>query len=294
MSTQPSADDALIRRLRILLEVIRTGGVSDAARALGVSQPAITNQIRSLETDLGLTLFRRTGRRLVVTDKGAQIAETARRLLGELSLGLDTIRDAARGAEAQIRIGFSAPHTALRAAQTFRASDPGTRLIFRAANTTDLFEALDRYELDIIMIGLDAPRTRYHCQLYERQHLTALFPADHPLASDAPLTLTELASLPIVLREEGSFTRWIATDAFKRAGLVPYIATTIATREAVAEATLRGFGIGLVLSSEQPHSQGLRCRPITPTIDAADYLVCHLSALSYPPVARFLDAARPG
>ncbi|MFO7921972.1 MAG: LysR substrate-binding domain-containing protein [Nioella sp.] len=286
-------DDALLRRLRLLLRVVDCGGVGEAAREIGISQPAVSSQIKRLESDLGVSLFRRSGRRLTLSDQGAALVPVLRRGLGELSMTLNAVRDIARSRAAPLRFGFSAPQIALDAAEVFRKADPRTRLELRAANSTDLFAALDSYDLDIIMIGLPAPRAPYHCQLYQRQYMTVLVPVGHALAGHRAITLAELATEPIVLREPGSYTRALLIEAFEAAGLAPRIAFEVATREAVTEAVRRGFGLGPVLDREAPVSPDLACIPLDECrIVGDDYLACHASALHYGPVRRFLAANR--
>lgn len=283
-------DETLLRRLKIFMAVVETGGVGDAARRLGISQPAVSTQIKHLEASLGTPLFRRTGRKLAVNARGEEVAALLRRGLWELSNTLNAVRELSRSARAPLRFGFSAPQIALEAAETFQRTDPGTVLELTAANTGTLFSALDAYELDIIMIGLQAPRAPYHCQFYQRQHLAVMLPRAHPMARRRSLALAELADLPVVLREPGSYTRALMLGACRDAGLTPRIAFEVATREAVSEAVRRGFGVGPVLSREAAKGGDLVTVPVDGgRLVADDYLVCHQSALNYGPVRRFFQ-----
>ena len=286
-----SIDEASLRRLRVFLAVVETGGVGEAAQSLGVSQPAVSSQIKRLEAALGVSLFRRSGRRLTLSEHGHDIAAVSRRGFGELALTLNAVRDIARAQGAPLRFGFSAPQIALDAADTFRRAYPHTALELRAANSTELFAALDAYELDVILIGLRAPRPPYHCQFFRRQSISVIVPKAHPFAKRRSVSLRDLAQEPIVLREQGSFTRALLTEAFDKAGLRPQIAFEVATREAVTEAVRRGFGIGPVLNREAPQSRDLRIVTVAGgTIIGDDYLVSHASALHYGPLRRFFAA----
>jgi len=287
-------DDSTLRRLRVFLAVVDAGGVGDAARMLGVSQPAVSTQVKRLEADLGVSLFRRSGRRLAVSEQGRDIAAVLRRGFGELALTLGAVRDIARSGTAPLRFGFSAPQIALDAADVFRRADPRTALELRAANSATLFSALDAYDLDVIMIGLRGPKPPYHCQFYRRQSISVIVPKAHPLAERTSVSLPELGDEPIVLREPGSFTRALLMEAFEAALLRPRVAFEVATREAVAEAVRRGFGVGPVLDQEAPRSDDLQTVTLEDgRIVGDDYLVCHASALHYGPVRRFLAANRP-
>jgi DNA-binding transcriptional LysR family regulator len=203
------------------------------------------------------------------------------------------VRDIARSRAAPLRFGFSAPQIALDAAEVFRNADPRTRLELRAANSTELFAALDSFDLDIIMIGLPRPKLPYHCQFFQRQCIVVMVPSSHSLADRSSISLEELAREPIVLREQGSYTRALLIEAFEAKGLTPHIAFEVATREAVAEAVRRGFGLGPVLDHEAPLSSDLRKVDVEHgKIHGDDFLVCHASALHYGPVRRFLAANR--
>jgi len=285
-------DDVLLRRLRVFLAVVDHGGVSAAARDLQISQPAVSTQIKRLEAELGTSLFRRNGRRLIPNEQGAEIARILRQGLNELSATLNSVRDVSRARPAPLRFGFSAPQIALEAADIFRRADPHTVLELKAANSSDLLRALDAYELDVIMIGLAQPRPPYHCQFFLRQFITVMVPPDHTFAARDTVSLQDLAREPIVLRESGSYTRALLMTAFANMGLTPRIAFEVATREAVAEAVLRGFGIGPVLNGEAPSTGQLTSVALEDgALVADDYLICHASSLNYGPVKRFLAAS---
>ncbi len=284
-------DLALLRRLQVFRAVVERGGVGDAARALSISQPAVSTHVRNLEAELGASLFRRTGRKLVVNERGAELLSVLPKGFWELRKTLNSAREVAGAVNSPLRFGFSAPQTALEAAQLFRKQDATTRLDLRVANTADLFEALDSYQLDIIMIGLDHPAPDYACQFFKRQHVSVMLPRDHRLARDKDISLKHLAQLPLVLRESGSFTRKVLLAAFETAGLSPQIAFEVATREAVAEAVRRGFGVGPVLNEEAERSPELALLSVEDrTIHSSDYLVCHKDSMRYGPIRRFLQA----
>ena len=187
-------DDALLRRLRVFKTVVDCGGVGEAARALGVSQPAVSTQVLRLEDHLGVSLFRRTGRRMIVTDQGREVAEILQDGLDEVSRMLNAVRDASRAQTAVLRFGFSAPQIALDAAARFQQVDSRTKLELRAANSHDLLEALYHHELDVIMVGLPVPKARYHCQFFRRQIVGIQVPVTHEFARHTSIALPDLAA----------------------------------------------------------------------------------------------------
>jgi DNA-binding transcriptional LysR family regulator len=92
------------------------------------------------------------------------------------------------------------------------------------------------------------------------------------------------------LREQGSYTRALLESALAEAKIIPNIAFEVSTREAVAEAVRRGFGLGPVLDGEAPRDGDLALVPLAGgAIVADDYLVCQASSMNYGAVRRFLS-----
>lgn len=282
--------DISMRRLRVFLVVADLMSVSKAARQLRVSQPAVTQQLRALEDSLGTRLFTRGGRALALTEAGRKALQVSRELLTHVDGSLAQLRQAARGEGLTLRMGFTAPHTALPAARAFRARHPESVLRLTAANTVALFEKLDNLELDVILVGFDAPVERYHCRQIYKQELRVIMPAGHPLSGRGDMALRDLCREPLVVREEGSYTRQLLFDAAARQGLEPIIAYEIASREAVNEAVAQGFGIGTVLSLERPQDPRLLSASLEKgTITGYEYVVCHRDLANVPPLSLFLE-----
>lgn len=282
------SDETIIRRLRVFLAVVDAKGFSGAARRLGVSQPAVTQQVRALEDALQTRLFARLGRTVILTDTGRRAAAVAREML----MQIDGAFTALRGVSAQplaLRIGFSAPQIAMPVASRFKASYPTIGLQFVAANTAELIELLRASELDVIFVGLQSPLSRFHCRLMFDQPLVAIVPLDDPWAGRSSVTLAELCARPSIVREAGSFTRQVLFEAAAGAGLVPEIAYDFASREAACEAVAQGLGISTVLRRECPHDSRIVQVPIEEgTIAGGEFLVTYKSAARLPPVSNLL------
>jgi DNA-binding transcriptional LysR family regulator len=281
-------DETVIRRLRVFLAVVDGKSFSGAARRLGVSQPAVTQQVRGLEDALQTRLFSRLGRTVMLTDAGRRAATVAREML----MQIDAAFTALRGVSAQplvLRIGFSAPQIAMPVASRFKASYPTIGLQFVAANTSELIELLRASELDVIFVGLQAPLSRFHCRLIFNQPLVAIVPLDDPWAGRSSITLDELCLRPSIIREAGSFTRQVFFEAAAKAGHVPEISYDVASREAACEAVAQGLGISTVLKRECPHDNRIAQVPIEDdTVAGGEFVVTYKSAARLPPVANLL------
>ncbi len=288
--TGNSGDDLFFRRLRIFLDVVENMSVSAAARRLGVSQPAVSQQIRVLEEMLGAKLFNRLGRELSLTETGRKTVLVARRLVGEVDDALTNLRKSTQEQKFHLRLGFSAPQIALPIARNFKQQFPGASLEFVNANSDRLFEKLRRFELDAIFVGLPEPHSAYECISLLRQPLIAIASHDHPFARNDETTIRELCTIPLIFRESGSYTRRLFFDAAYARGFEPTIGYEIASREATFEAVVLGLGVGTVLEHEAPAHANIKRIPIERGVVAAtEYVVCHRELSLVPPVALLLD-----
>ena len=286
-------DEVVLRRLRVFLAVVDAMSITGAARRLRVSQPAVTQQIRALEDDLRVRLFNRLGRSLALTDAGRKAVLVARELVNHVDDALANLRDAMRDQGLIMRIGFSAPQTALPAARAFHAFYPAATMELIAANTTTLFERLNQFDLDVILVGLEQPVEGYHCHLLVEQPLVAIVPQGPRWLGEQDLSLQMVCEEPLIIRERGSYTRQILLDAAAARGLEPRTSFEIATREAVNEAVAQGLGAATVLDVERPRDPRVSRIPIERgCILGREFVVCHKDLVNMPPISHFMEVLR--
>jgi LysR family transcriptional regulator, carnitine catabolism transcriptional activator len=263
-----------LRQLRAVVAIVDHGGFTRAAAALHVAQPSLSQTVRTLETELGVELFHRTGRRVTLTAAGEALLEPARRAL----------RDADTAREAAVEVaGLVAGHVDVVALPTL-AVVPVAELVgrFRRAHpavTVRLTEPEDpaalvamlrdgRSELGFTELPLadDDLETRV---LADQRYDAVLPPGSSaPDAVSAPIPLQRLAGLPLVTTPPGTSTRHLADDAFTGAGLRPTIAVETSHREVIVPLVLAGAGAALL-----PHelaadaaARGAEAHPVRPAI----------------------------
>ena len=120
-----------LRHLRYFIVVAEEQNVTRAAERLHVSQPPLSRQIRDLEDELGVELFRRTGRSLALTEAGKIFLIEARAVLLRVDKAVETVRTVARGDRGSLRIGYAPSLTAEflpRSLRLFEAERPGVRV----------------------------------------------------------------------------------------------------------------------------------------------------------------------
>lgn len=199
-----------LRHLRALAAIGDEGTITDAARAVGISQPALSRTLDQLETRLGTRLVERTTRSLALTEAGQRLWERAHRILHQVD---DALREVAGGPR-PLRIGFAwasfGEHTVplLRA---WRQAHPDTPVQMHRHDDPE--SALYRGEVDAALVRTmpTAGGSLNSAELYQERRLAAV-PENHPLADGDSVTPADLADQPVVL---------CATAATTRAGLWP-------------------------------------------------------------------------
>ena len=236
-------------QLRAFHAVASEGGFTRGALRLGISQPAVTVQVRAFEERYGVLLFRRLGQRVELTESGRDLWQRTRRVFAELDDMEELMASAGELRVGRLEIGADGPFSVMDLLAGFIRHYPGIRVAVRIGNAARVLADLRETRTDLAVLNLIEPDAELHAQTLYRDRIVAVLPADHPRAGRR-IELTELAELPLVLREPGSATRALLLQALDRAGIAPRIALELGSREAVREAVLAGLGVGVVFERE--------------------------------------------
>ena len=284
-------------QLRAFHAVASEGGFTRGASRLGISQPAVTVQIKALETAYGLQLFRRQGQRTELTEFGRELWLRARGLFAQLDDLEGLLASAGSLRVGRLELGADGPFAVMDLLAGFIARHPGIRVAVRMGNAARVLADLEEGRTDLAVLNLIAPRPDLEALALGRDRIVAFVAATHPWAARRAVTLKELAAEPLILREPGSATRALLLAALQHASLTPRVALELGSREAVREAVLAGLGVGAVFEGELVADPRLR-RVI---IDRADLgaevvLACLAERRSLRAVEAFfaLAAERPG
>ncbi len=240
-----------LSQLTSFLRVAETGNLSAAARELGLSQPAVSQQLRSLEEYLGVPLFERTRRRLVLTGAGQVLARRGRELLALARQTEEAVRQAGRGdtlhlAASSIPGEFLLPDLVRR----FRDTHPDTAVQLSIGDTRTAWEQLSRGAADLAAVGAlpEAPGT-WQAHPFREDRLVLVVPPDPPWVGRAAVPPAALAGEPLVWREAGSGTRRTAEEFLAAQGVRPdelSIACAVESNEACLSAVAAGLGISIL------------------------------------------------
>jgi DNA-binding transcriptional LysR family regulator len=258
-----------LRRVRTFVTVAEQGSVSKAALRLHISQPGLSRQLQELQQELGLRLFDRIGRRLVLTAEGEQLLGSCRNLLGHASSISEHAQLLKLGDTGTLKVGAS-PIQIETALSTFlpryaeRYPNVQVKLIETAGVNT--LAMLERGEIHLGIALIDAVQADdRHFAIYPVRPLE-LMAACHPsfpLGSNSTIEISQIASHPLLLWDT-SFSGRNKFDAICRlAGIKPNIlieSRAEHTKLALAEA---GLGVAIISTTVQTHRYNLRTVRIT-------------------------------
>lgn len=239
--------------LRTFVTIVEQGGFSAAARALDISQPAVSQQVRCLETELKVALIRR-GRQGVtgVTACGQALLDFAHSTLAAydaLLEELDRRRDVVAG---KLRLAASTTPGEYLAPQlmaNFRTQHPDVEVQVTVGDTADVVRQVLAGECDLGFIGASIERPGLVLEHLATDQIVLAVYAGHPFAEREQVSWNEVLTQPLIVREEGSGTRHTVEQALAAQGkaLPPQSATLIlGSTQAVVQAIRDRLGIGFV------------------------------------------------
>lgn len=262
------APHVTLRQLRVLLAVAEHGGFGRAGDDIGLSQPAVSQAIRSLEAELGAKLLDRTTREVVLTAAGQSLVAPLRRVLGELDGVLDEARGLGAAARGIVHIA-SAPTISgglmpqVLAAARERYPDIQVRLSDQAQQLA--IEGVRDGAVDFaVLVGMEAADPLIEQQALFNERFVLVCPAGHALADRPELRLQDVAGWPLVLLDHSSGSRPLIDRAFARAGVALQVAIDVGHPATAFRMVQAGLGVSVLpaLSLPVPDANALRAVPL--------------------------------
>lgn len=255
MGQHYSYKDIQLPQLRGFCLAATSRSFTAAAKALGLSVPAVWQQVRALERELGATLLRREGAKVAVTDEGRLLLE----LVQPHVSGLDSLARLfeSRKAELPQKLTVVSNHAFMAyhlpaVVQEFSRRHPGILLRLRAdIRPAELSQMLEQGEADLGVFPYDPgePRSKYlqYDDLYEMR-LFLLTAKDHPLVRKKKFALADVVQYPMVLEPEGSLTRKVMERLLGRQELANdiHIVTESTTLDIIRRYVALGVGISFM------------------------------------------------
>jgi len=190
-----------LRHLRYFVAVAEELHFRRAAEQLHVAQPAVSEQIRKLEAELGVQLFARTQRSVALTPAGAAMLDEARRVLTQAEVARRAARSAHERSLGRLRIGYlpdALPTAVPRLLRRFAAAAPGIRVTLETGAARRLLDDVRQQRLDLAVLCLPAPVSGLRVVGIGQESTVAAVPEDHPCANEAEIALGGLEHTRLV------------------------------------------------------------------------------------------------
>jgi DNA-binding transcriptional LysR family regulator len=234
-----------IRQLRFFTAIVDYGTMTAAGKALHISQPPLSAQIKLLEEELGCTLFDRTTRKMELTEAGRLLYQRAVAILDQCSSAQNEMADFLSGGTGTLRIGVisSIANTlCLEWIKKFTKTHPGLRFELREGNTFAMLEAVRAGEVELAFVRKPFPQGELECRVLRRDTFCAAGVKKY-LPKNGKFPVKKLEGCPLII-----YRRWedAIRNAFREAGIRPQIFCVADDARTVTGMAEEGFGVALV------------------------------------------------
>ena len=238
-----------IRQLKAFLAIAEAKTFTAGARRVNVTQAAISMQIRQLEDEVGLSLFTRTPRRVILTEAGEYLLERARKILREHDSALAEIAEVAGAEYGRLRIGSASGTFAMQQLpvimKQLKEKFPNSELSVASGTSQKLIDRMMHGEIDTAFISLPVDNTNVTCESLFSDEIVAIAHPKHPLAKEKYISAATLAGENLILGERGGNTRRMIDEFFAAANVKPNIAMELSRQEAVTQMVEQNLGVGM-------------------------------------------------
>lgn len=238
-----------IRQLKAFLAIAEAKTFTAGARRVNVTQAAISMQIRQLEDEVGLPLFTRTPRRVILTEAGEYLLDRARKILREHDSALAEIAEVAGAEYGRLRIGSASGTFAMNQLPNIlaqlRGKFPNAELTVSAGTSQTLVDKMMHGEIDMAFVSLPVDNLNVSTESLFSDEIVAIAHPKHPLAREKFISAATLAGEKLILGERGGNTRRMIDEFFQAANVKPNITMELSRQEAVTQMVEKGLGVGM-------------------------------------------------
>jgi DNA-binding transcriptional LysR family regulator len=280
------------------VKVVETQNLSRTAEEIGLSQPAVTKQIQALEEMYGVLLLERSGRRLKTTEAGETLYSCARDIIKAVEKTEKAMEEVSESRRGTLYIGASTiPGQYILPAfiKQFKDRFPNVTISMDIADTERIFNRIADRELDVGVVGGWTNNRKVDGFVWLEDDLVVIVPAEHPLATQEHIDLSDLLGEKWIMREKGSGTRRAIEDIFNAQGIKLEdldICLEAGSTGAVLAAVESGMGISIISQWALKPSEGrygLACIKFTARESRRFYIIYPHQKSRRKTVINFLD-----
>jgi DNA-binding transcriptional LysR family regulator len=237
-----------LRQMRVFSMVARQLSFTRAARELHLTQPAVSQQVKLLEAEVGLPLFEQVGRKVHLTAAGAELLRYADQLgdvLREASESLAAMRGLTRGV---LKLGAvsTAMYFTPSLLSAFTAEYPQVTIKFSIGNRLEAIAQLAGNDVDLVIMGRSPRELDTIAEPFAKHPFVIIASPSHPLAGKRRIRLKQLAGENFVIREEGSGTRASMEHVFRDRGVTFRASMEAGSNETIKQSVMAGMGISFI------------------------------------------------
>lgn len=246
-----------MKQLRYFVAVAEHLHFSKAANTLGLAQPALSQAIRRLENELGVTLFERSSRSVRLSDMGQALLPRARSLLSHAATSEREIRELAGLQRTRLRVGASGTIAAFMLPdllRSYRSRFPDPRLEIVQRRTEGVIALVESGELDVGIVRLPFRSTHLNVTPLRTENLFAVLPSNHPMAARKTLSVADLAQDPFIMCvSEAEPFYGVVMNLCAEKGFVPNVISAGAEYTTVFRLVALEMGVSIVSGLATKH-----------------------------------------
>jgi DNA-binding transcriptional LysR family regulator len=251
-----------LHHLSIFETVAQRGNITAAAASLMISQPAVSKQIKQLESSLGVRLIERGRRGVSVTEAGRVLERYARQisaLSGEAEAAVSDLQSLRKGSLHIAASPTIAAYLLPRVLVRYRLKYPGIRLRVEIEQAAALFERMEASEaIDVGLTEIEPTDDRLDFQVFMRDSFTPIVPAGHALSGQKSVGVRPFLEAGLILRDSDSNTGSFVEQTLRQAGFTIRPILRFSTTEAIKEAVAAGLGVAIISGLAARSDLGLK------------------------------------
>lgn len=237
-----------LRQLRVFAAVARYLSFTRAAEELCLTQPAVSMQVKQLESQLEVALFEHIGKRIYLTEEGKEVYHYARAIaqqLEEMRTVLSNLKGVEKG-HLRLAVASTANYLAPTLLGTFCKRFPGVTVSLDVTNRESLLGQLAENDVDLVIMGKPPADMDVEAHAIMENPLVVVAPPDHPLAGKKKVPLARMEEEVFLVREPGSGTRIALERFFDEHGIRFTTGMEVTSNEAIKQGVQAGLGLGLL------------------------------------------------
>ena len=238
-----------LRQLRAFVTIAEAGTFTAGAQRVHVTQAAVSMQIRQLEEELGVQLFVRAPRRVLLTEAGEKLLDRARLILREHDTAVMEMSELAGAKHGRLRIGTASAMVSAdslpKLLRKIKEIYPQADISVVSGTSERLAQQVLAGELDVAFVSLPVDANGIQTELLDEDELVAIASPAHPLAKRRVVSAAMLGGEKLILSQSGGNTRRLIEEFFSQAGVKPDVVMELSRQVAINRMVEQGLGVGI-------------------------------------------------